>query len=237
MNRLASWIGVLLISALVFCGAAAAYNVTDCTVENTNVYAGSSVSLISPIGTYDPLNSFAESVTSDPNVYVRPVDFTATVSNSVNVLFKTGIQGARVTLDGDSVVTTPYVWDFGIGSPETTDVPQTKHTYPAGEYTAKVTVSNYLDTSGESASVPINILYSGYDSYQGGFVSVLSMIIVAALVAAVVLLLIFIKGGGDFGMLIPFTLGVLGFILVLIFVVFIAGWFDNVTMGVLSRGI
>ena len=67
--------------------------------------------------------------------------------------------------------------------------------------------------------------------------SVLSMIIVAALVAAVVFLLIFIKGGGDFGMLIPFTLGVLGFIIVLIFVVFIAGWFDNVTMGVLSRGI
>ncbi len=235
MHKFTVWVGVLLISVLVFCGAAAAYNVTDCSVVNTNVYAGSSVSFISPEGTYDPLST-AEGVTSDSNVYVRPIDFTATVSNSVDVLFTTGIQGARVTLDGDSVVTTPYVWDFGIGSAVSTDVPQTSYTYPSGEYTAKVTVSNYLDSDGESASVPLNILYGGYDAQAGGFGSVLSLIVVAAIIAAVALLLTYLRLGGDFGLLVPFTIGIMILIVVLMVVVNVAGVFDNVTMGLFSRG-
>lgn len=237
MSKLSVLLSALIVSALLLCGAAAAYNVTDSTVTNTNVYAGSSVSFISPPGTYDPLSCTTEDMTSDSNIYVRPVDFTATISNSVDAFFKTGVQGAQITLDGGTVVQTPFVWDFGIGSEISTSSPEAKYTYPTGEYTATVTVSNYLDKNGESASFPVSILYGGYESFQGGFIAVLSLIIVAALIGAVILLIVFIRGGADLSILIPFALGTLGLVIVLTIVVFVAGYFDNMTMGLLSGGI
>lgn len=237
MSRLSVWFGVLFLSALLLCSSAAAYNVTGSSVVDTNVYAGSSVSFISPVDTYDPLSCTAAGMTSDSNVYVRPIGFSASVSNSVDVLLSTGVQGAQITLDDGAVVQTPFVWDFGIGSATETFVPHTLYTYPSGEYTAKVTVSNYLDSGGESASVPISILYGGYDSYAGGFSSVLSLIVVAALVAAVALLLLYLRFGGDIGLLVPFSVGVMILIVVLMVIVNIAGTMDNITMGLFSGGI
>ena len=133
-------------------------------------------------------------MTFDSDIYVRPVDFAVSVSNSVNALFSTDTQGALVTVQDGEVVSTLYKWDFGNGKSAETYEPQAEYTYPTGEYTAEVTVSNYLDGNGKSATVPLDILYAGYESFQGSWVSVLSMIIVAALVVTVVLLILVIRG-------------------------------------------
>lgn len=237
MNRVSLWAVVLFVSALVLCGAAAGYNITDSSVTNTNVYAGSSVSTFGPADTYDPDSCISQDMTFDSDVFVRPVELTASVSNSVDVLFRTITQGALVTVADGAAVSTPYEWDFGYsGYSAETSSPQASHTYPSGDYTASVNVYNYLNTGGVSESVHLEILYGGYDSYQGGFVSVLSLVIVAALVGAVAPLLLFIRGGGEIGILIPFAAGLLGLIIVFMFVATIAGTFDGVTMGLLSGG-
>ena len=234
MNRFSVWVGLILISALIFCGSAAAYNITDSSVSNTNVYAGSSVSTFGPADTYDPASCTSEGMTFDSDIYVRPVDFAVSVSNSVNALFSTDTQGALVTVQDGEVVSTLYKWDFGNGKSAETYEPQAEYTYPTGEYTAEVTVSNYLDGNGKSATVPLDILYAGYESFQGSWVSVLSMIIVAALVVTVVLLILVIRGVVELPVIIPFAAGMLGLVIVLIFVTFMAGTFDNLTMGVLG---
>lgn len=237
MNRISLWVGILLVSALVLCSSAAAYNITDSSVTNTNVYAGSSVSTFGPEDTYDSLSCTAEGVTFDSGVYIRPISFTSSVSNSVDVLFSTLTQGAMVTVSDGVAVETPYKWSFGDGKSADTYLPQVSHTYPSGEYTASVNVYNYLNTGGVSDSVQLEILYGGYDTYSSGFISILSLIIVAALVGAVVLLLLFIRGGGDVGILIPFAAGLLGLIIVFMIVATIAGSFDEITMGLLSGGV
>lgn len=232
MNRFSVWVGLILISALIFCGSAAAYNITDSSVSNTNVYAGSSVSTFGPADTYDPASCTSEGMTFDSGIYVRPVDLTVSVSKSVNALFSTFTQGALVTVQDGAVVSTPYKWDFGNGKSAETYEPQAEHTYHlTGEYSAEVTVSNYLDGDGESATV---ILYAGYESYQSGWMSVLSLIIVAALIVTVVLLFLVLRGGVGLPIIIPFAAGMLGLVIVFTFIAFMAGTVDNLTMGILG---
>lgn len=223
-----------LVFCLFLCGSAAASNVTDCSVSNTNIYAGSSVSTISPAGTFDSESCESSDITNDKNVYVRPLSLNADISSSVNVLLSTITQGALVDLVDGKVIQTPYLWNFGTGEKQETYTPYVEHTYPAGEYAASVTVSNYLDDGVESQKVNLEILYAGYDSYTEGFSSVLSLIIVAGLIVAVILLLIIIRTGGGLELIIPVTIGFLSLIVVLIVIVGIAGTVDNIVMGALS---
>lgn len=223
-----------LVFCLFLCGSVAGYNVTDCSVSNTNIYAGSSVSTISPAGTFDSESCTSSEITNDKDVYVRPVNLNADISNSVNVLLSTITQGALVDLVDGEVIQTPYIWNFGVGEKQETYTPSVRHTYPSGEYEASVTVSNYLDDGTESEKIGLNILYAGYDSYTEGFSSILSLLIVAGLIVAVILLLIIIKTGGGLELIIPVTVGFFVLVVVLIVVVGIAGMVDNIVMGSLS---
>lgn len=235
MKRLGFRAGLcLMLLMCLLCGSAAAYNITDSTVQNTNVYAGSSVSTFGPDGTYDAESCTSSDITNDANVYIRPVDLTADITNSVNVLLSVVTQGAMVDIVDGEVVQTSYSWNFGTGQKEETNTPSVLHTYPAGDYTASISVSNYLDEGGESKSIDLSILYGGYDSYQTDWISILSLIIVAALIAVVAIIIVFIRVGGDLNILIPLSAGMLVLIVVLMMVVSVGGLFSEATMHAFS---
>lgn len=235
MNHPGFRLGLLLLLMCVLCGSAAAYNITDCTVANTNVYAGSSVSTFGPAGTFDQESCTSSDITNDANVYIRPVELTADITKSVNVYLSTITQGARADLVDGEVVSNPYVWDFGTGNAKVeTEVPGVTHIYPAGDYTASVSVSNYLDDGGETKTIDLDILYGGYDSYQTDWMSILSLVIVAVLIAVIGILLAFLRFGGDIGILVPLSVGALILIIVLILVVGVGGLFSEATMHAFS---
>ena len=123
------------------------YAVSDSTVTNTNVYAGSNVFDIAPSGYYDAAST-ASGITNVAGRYLY-ASALEVIENGRTVKYNIiGLQGSTTTLT-DGRITQGYLWDFGDGTTSTTT--QLSHTYGApGKYVTTLGLTNYLDSTGVS---------------------------------------------------------------------------------------
>ena len=134
----------------------ASSGVSDCTVTNTNIYAGSNALTITP-SAYDKGGNSAEGITTVSGRYVYAGELSAEVEGAVATLSTTGTQGST-TVDAEQGTAQSWAWAFGDEATADT-VGAAEHTYSApGEYTASVTLKNYLDATGSSAEKILEIL-------------------------------------------------------------------------------
>lgn len=133
----------------------ASSGVSDCTVTNTNIYAGSNALTITP-SAYDKGGNSAEGITTVSGRYVYAGELSAEVEGAVATLSTTGTQGST-TVDAEQGTAQSWAWAFGDEATADT-VGTVEHTYSApGEYTASVTLKNYLDQTGSTAESMLSI--------------------------------------------------------------------------------
>ena len=134
----------------------ASSGVSDCTVTNTNIYAGSNALTITP-SAYDKGGNSADGITTVSGRYVYAGELSAEVEGAAATLSTTGKQGSTTITD---TLGTAQSWAWAFGDDSTADTVGTaEHTYSApGEYTASVTLKNYLDATGSSAEKILEIL-------------------------------------------------------------------------------
>lgn len=135
----------LLLIFVVVClllAAPAAANVSDSSVTNTNIYAGSYVYDIAPAD--NVTTSSATGISNVAGRYIYASALTNNVNESTATLALLDRQGAAVNLT-DSAVVSGILVDWGDGS--TSD--SLTHEYTAdGIYDVTATVTNYLDNTG-----------------------------------------------------------------------------------------
>ena len=130
------------ILALVLFTASVGASVSDSSVSNTNVYAGSNAYSIAPAD--NVTTSTAVGITNTANRYIYASALDNSVNESTATLILLDRQGAAVNINGSSVVSGITV-DWGDG---TTDSSLT-HVYSAdGIYNVTLTATNYLDQTG-----------------------------------------------------------------------------------------
>ena len=128
---------------------------SGCTVTNTNIYAGSNALTIAP-SAYDKGSNTATDISSVSGRYVYAGEITSTVDGAAATLTTSSTQGST-TISAVQGTTQSWLWDFGDEATSDT-VGAAEHTYAAaGEYTAAVTLKNYLDQTGSSAESILSI--------------------------------------------------------------------------------
>lgn len=133
----------------------ASSGVSDCTVTNTNIYAGSNALTITP-SAYDKGGNSADGITTVSGRYVYAGELSAEVEGAAATLSTTGKQGSTTITDTLGTAQS-WLWDFGDDATADT-VGTAEHTYAAaGEYTASVTLKNYLDQTGSTAESTLSI--------------------------------------------------------------------------------
>lgn len=133
----------------------ASSGVSDCTVTNTNIYAGSNNLPITP-SAYDKGGNSVSGITTEAGRYVYAGTLEAAVEGTIATLTLNGKQGST-TISATQGTAQSWAWTFGDESTADT-VDTTSHTYEApGEYTATLTVKNYLDTTGSTAETLLDI--------------------------------------------------------------------------------
>ena len=122
--------------------APAAADVSDSTVVNTNIYAGSNVYDIAP-----PANvttSTASGITNVANRHIYAAALDYSVSEKTATLYLINQQGATIDITDNSIVSGLSI-DYGDG----TTGNSLTHTYAAdGIYNISITATNYLDQTG-----------------------------------------------------------------------------------------
>ena len=132
------------------------YAVTDSTVVNTNVYAGSNLVSIAPGGYYDAAST-ATGITNVANRYIYATALEVTESGKTALYSISGMQGSTSTL-ADGKVVQGYLWDYGDG--KTAQTTQLSHSYDApGRYVTTLQLYNYLDSTG--ITLTANPMYVG----------------------------------------------------------------------------
>ena len=133
---------LILVALLCLLIAPAAADVSDSTVVNTNVYAGSDVYDIAP-----PANvttSTASGITNVAGRYLYAAALENSVSEKTATLYLVGQQGATINITDNSIVSGLSI-DYGDG----TTGSSLTHEYAAdGIYNITVTATNYLDQTG-----------------------------------------------------------------------------------------
>ena len=144
----------LIFFCLLISGASAA-SITGCTVENTNIYAGSNLFPIGPAAEIDS-TSTATGITNVPNRYLYASGLTAT-PNGATVSYTLEGQQGSTTVEATQGTAQSWAWTFGDGA--TSSVAEdTTHTYAApGTYSTSLTLKNYLDSTG------VTVTTSGYN--------------------------------------------------------------------------
>ena len=133
----------------------ASSGVSDCTVTNTNIYAGSNALTIAP-SAYNKGGNSAEGITTVSSRYVYAGELSAEVEGAAATLSTTGKQGST-TISATQGTAQSWAWAFGDDATADT-VGTAEHTYAAaGEYTAAVTLKNYLDQTGSTAESILSI--------------------------------------------------------------------------------
>ena len=150
----------IIIFLIIFClliSAASAASITDCTVENTNIYAVSNLLPIGPAAEIDS-TSTASGITNVAGRYLYASGLTAT-PNGATVSYTLEGQQGSTTVEATQGTAQSWAWTFGDGA--TSSVAEdTTHTYAApGTYSTSLTLKNYLDSTGVTvATSRYNIL-------------------------------------------------------------------------------
>lgn len=146
---------ILLITLCLLISAASAASITDCTVENTNIYAGSNLLPIGPSAEIDS-TSTATGITNVAGRYLYASGLTA-APNGATVSYTLEGQQGSTTVEATQGTAQSWAWTFGDGA--TSSVAEdTTHTYAApGTYTTSLTLKNYLDSTG------VTVTTSGYN--------------------------------------------------------------------------
>lgn len=153
MKATARIICILLL--LILAAPACAASITDCTVSNTNVYAGSTIYSIGPAAEIDS-TSTASGITNTAGQYLYASTLDTTMSGAIAQYTVSGLKGSTTIVDSLGTAQS-WAWAFGDGATADT-VGTAEHTYSApGEYTASVTLKNYLDQTGSTAESILSI--------------------------------------------------------------------------------
>ncbi|MDO5845541.1 MAG: PKD domain-containing protein [Methanocorpusculum sp.] len=230
---------ILIITAalvlLLICGTASAANVTSCTVDTCNIYAGSNEFSIAPNAQIDS-SSTASGIDSE-NMFLRIAEFSmADIPGSQQKKFSAILQGSTITLTDAGKVTIPdsYTLDFGDGTPALRGNPHTPdvyHTYKfQNTYTASLTAKNQLSAE-ESESLTFKTTYNGYSTYASEWPAVLALFALIPLIFVAGFLIHILRGGGDISQIIPVAIAVMVAVILLMFIVFIGGYMDSITAG------
>ena len=124
--------------------------VSDCVVEDTNIYAGSQVYNVAP-SSYDKGGNSATSITNTANRKLHIKSLTASLSGT-SATFTIQKQGST-TIDTNQGTAQSNTINYGDGTSST--VPTLTHTYAAGIYSASITMQNYVSESLTVYSLPI----------------------------------------------------------------------------------
>ena len=145
----------LLITICLLISTASAASITGCTVENTNIYAGSNLLPIGPAAEIDS-TSTATGITNVAGRYLYASGLTATPNGATVSYTLEGRQGST-TVEATQGTAQSWAWTFGDGA--TSSVAEdTTHTYAApGTYSTSLTLKNYLDSTG------VTVTTSGYN--------------------------------------------------------------------------
>lgn len=145
----------LILLCLLVSGVSAA-SITGCTVENTNIYAGSNLFPIGPSGEIDS-TSTATGITNVADRYIYASGLTADVTGATAAYTLEGRQGST-TVEAAQGTAQSWAWTFGDGATSTT-AQETSHTYAEpGIYTTQLKLTNYLDSTGVTVSDEVTIL-------------------------------------------------------------------------------
>ena len=144
----------LIFFCLLISGTSAA-SITGCTVENTNIYAGSTLLPIGPSAEIDS-TSTSSGITNVAGRYLYASALTATPNGATVSYTLDGRQGST-TVEATQGTAQSWAWTFGDGA--TSSVAEdTTHTYAApGTYSTSLTLKNYLDSTG------VTVTTSGYN--------------------------------------------------------------------------
>ena len=146
---------ILLITLCLLVSGAAGVSITDCTVTNTNIYAGSNLLPIGPAAEIDS-TSTATGITNVAGRYIYASGLTAT-PNGATVSYTLDGQQGSTTVEATQGTAQSWAWTFGDGQTSTV-AESTTHTYAApGTYTTSLTLKNYLDSTG------VTVTTSGYN--------------------------------------------------------------------------
>lgn len=219
---------------LAFCGSAMAANVTSCTVDTCNIYAGSNEFPIAPATQIDG-TSTASAIASE-NSILRIADFSiSNIPNSQQKKFSAFLQGSTITLSDDGKIALPdsYTLSFGDGTPDVIGNPKTPyvyHTYVYEKtYTAELTVDNQL-ASEQSDSITFKTTYDGYSTYTSTLVGLLPLIfILFPLLFLVFVIIQAIRGEVSMPVVIGAGIAILTAIVLLSLVIMVGGYMDNIT--------
>lgn len=135
----------LILLCLLVSGVSAA-SITDCTVENTNIYADSNLLQIGPSGQIDS-TSTATGITNVAGRYIYASGLTADVTGATVAYTQEGRQGSTI-ISATQGTAQSWAWTFGDGETSTT-AQETSHTYAEpGTYQTSLKLTNYLDATG-----------------------------------------------------------------------------------------
>lgn len=137
---------IFLITFCLLISVASAASITGCTVENTNIYAGSNLLPIGPSAEIDS-TSTASGITNVAGRYLYASGLAAT-PNGATVSYTLEGQQGSTTVEAAQGTAQSWAWTFGDGA--TSSVAEdTTHTYAApGTYSTSLTIKNYLDSTG-----------------------------------------------------------------------------------------
>ena len=146
---------ILLITFCLLITAASAASITGCTVEGTNIYAGSNLLPIGPSAEIDS-TSTATGITNVADRYLYASGLTAT-PNGATVSYTLEGQQGSTTIEATHGTAQSWAWTFGDGATSSVAEDIT-HTYAApGTYSTSLTLKNYLDSTG------VTVTTSGYN--------------------------------------------------------------------------
>ena len=144
---------------LIFLAApAAAASITDSTVTNTNIYAGTTTYNIGPAAEIDS-TSTASGISAVADRYLYASSLTNTVAAGLATYSINGLQGST-TISATQGTAQGMDWTYGDGSSATT--PDRTHQYSTpGTYSTTLELSNYLTTADISLSTTVSMASSG----------------------------------------------------------------------------
>lgn len=143
MKATARIICILLL--LILAAPACAASITDCTVSNTNVYAGSTIYSIGPAAEIDS-TSTASGITNTAGQYLYASTLDTTMSGAIAQYTVSGLKGSTTIVD--SLGTSQgWLWTYGDGiTAQTTDLSHVFST--SGIYTTTLQLTNAIDSTG-----------------------------------------------------------------------------------------
>ncbi len=223
----------IIIAGMLFCGCAAAANVTTCIVDNCNLYAGSNEFPIAPTAELDA-GSTATNIASE-NELIRIAEISvASVGTSQEKQITAVVQGSTASLDADDAYV-DYVGGYEVvfGDGEKTNTNPLSiyliHTYPyATGYTIVMTVSNCI-ADAVSSSYTFSQTYNGYQTYSDNFIPIIALFALIPLIFVVIMIYMFITGAVDTSLLMPTVIMVIIAVVLLAIFVMVGGIVDNAT--------